>query len=260
MKTILLTGLDGSGKSTLLSKISQKFNDVEVILLPHIDISKLKNDEKLKKVAIFINDLSKQADINKVPQLKAIALFSSMLLYKKIFSEIDKIKTIIVERHPLIDTGVYAKFYAEKLFPGSISDEVLNEIDIKFPEEIKYIIELLPKGYQSENNVSSKTIVEFIYNYFYTEKKYGIANLQDLFGVNLPDKIYFLRAKPEILFERIKTRKVLEAHENVEVFRKLDAVYSDIFIELKTKQANLVEEIDANEISNLNKFFDNLNF
>ena len=260
MKTILITGLDGSGKSTLLSKISERYQHIEIILLPEIDVQRISNDNNLKNAAIFINSLNKQADIKKIPQLKAIALFSSMLLYKKIFLKIDKTKTVVIERHPLIDTGVYAAFYAEKLFSGSISDKVLEDIDKQYTEEIKYITELLPPEYQPHSIATSKSIVEFIYKFFHIENNYNIDKLKRLFNVGLPDKIYFLRAKPEILFERIKNRKVLEAHENIEVFRKLDAIYSNIFNELENKQLNLVEEIDANKIENLNGVIDKLNF
>lgn len=258
MKTILITGLDGSGKSTLLERISKKFesSELEIILLPHFDISKI-SDEKILKSAIFVNELSVYADIHKTPQLKAVALFSSMLLYQKIYSKIDINKTVIVERHPLIDTSVYAMFYAEKLFPGSIKDEILDEIDSRFSEEIKYISDLLPSGLISENYGKCSGIINFIYQHFHLEKKFDTVNLKQLFKTELPDKIYFLRAKPEILFDRIKNRKVLEAHENVDVFRKLDMVYSQIFSGLKNDNPEIIEEINADEIENLNEFFEN---
>ena len=116
MKVIILTGLDGSGKTTFLERIKEHSNPAlcKIINLPHIDTEVLKQYTDLYETALFVNSLNRDADILKLPQLKAVALFASMILYREIFNLIKQegVKTIFCERHPLIDPGIYARFYA----------------------------------------------------------------------------------------------------------------------------------------------------
>lgn len=251
----LITGLDGSGKSTILSKLEklnteQKF---KIIYLPHIDISNLSRDKILYKTAIFINKLSHDADLQKLPQLKAIALFSSMLLYQKLiyFDKGDKAKHIFCERHPLIDVGVYAQFYAQKLAPDSISASILNKLDNLYPEELDYILSLVPKDLIFEQKKKMYSLMHFIYQWFFVENKYQIKQLEYLFKTSIPNRIYYLKTEPEILFNRIKNREVKEAHESMQVFKKLDKYYDELFRTIQKDNTVSINIIDANNIKNL---------
>jgi len=262
VKTILITGLDGSGKSTLLSKLEKNSTkkDVKIVLLPKIEEDNLKNNKQLYKVAKFVNYLNLEADVKKLPQLKAIALFSSMLLFKKINAQIiDKnTKTIFYERHPLIDTGVYARFYAEKLKPGSIAEYVLKELDNNFSQELDYILNLLPDKSIIDKTGKSRQLISFIFQKFHLEGKYDFKSLKQLFNIDLPDEIYYLKADADILFQRINKREILEAHESVEILGKLGTVYDALFNELNSIKSGLVYFADANNLNNLNDLYKKL--
>lgn len=256
-KTTLITGLDGSGKSTILSKISHyaEKNNFEIILLPHIDADSIKGDLPLRQAAVFVNNLSREADVKKLPQLKAIALFAAMLLCKNIIRNMigNSDKRLYFERHPLIDTGIYAQFYAEKLAPNSIDPEQLSDLDRQYAGELEYILRLLPEEEQIATKGKSRQLFEFIYRYFHLEKNTKIRNMADLFQMELPEKIYYLKASPQVLYDRIKKRKILEAHETVAVFEKLGAVYDYLFHNINQKYPGKVTFIDANDIRELEK-------
>lgn len=262
MKVILITGLDGSGKSTLLKRIESNIllDDYQILRLPKIDIEILKPNPQIFATASFINQLNDEADIKRVPQLKAVALFASMLLYRKLIDLATQAQKSIVycERHPLIDTGIYAQFYAGKLAPGSISLEILSPFDQMYRKELEYLLNLLPDDVSVNHSGAITSFVNFIYQWFYIEKKTDIENLKKIFNVKLPDKIYYLQATPELLFERIKNRKILEAHESVEVFTLLDKSYKQLFTEIEASNANLIKIIDAANQTDLDYLYKKL--
>ncbi len=259
MKVILITGLDGSGKTTFLNRIkdSAKPAACRIINIPHINIQQLKTDKDLYRVALFVNSLNYNADIQNIPQLKAVALFASMLLYGKILALIrqDTVETVFCERHPLIDTGVYARFYAEKLYPGSIEQSVLDRLDKKYESELSYLLNLLPSNSVDIKKGYTSSLIHFIYKRFYLEKKYDTENLKLIFKVSLPDELYFLQASPKLLFNRIKNRKLLEAHESIEVFKQLNKAYNKLFNELESKYAIEIELVNIEEAGAVDNLF-----
>lgn len=259
MKIVLITGLDGSGKSTLLEKIrkSKQISNYEIINLPVIQLDFLKNHKELYQAAQFINELNHESDMLKIPQLKAVALFASMLLFKKILSLVEQTncKIVYCERHPLIDTGIYSQFYADKLFPGSIKKETLSLLDQKYEKELNYILQLIPETIFVRDTSAISTFLSFIYQWFHLEKKYNVDNLKKIFQVDLPDKIYYLEASPQILFSRIKNRKVLEAHESEQVFELLNNAYHHLFGKLNN---GVVKIINATSIDTLDKLYNQL--
>ena len=257
MQQILITGLDGSGKSTILQALlEKKSSDFEIIFAPHFNLQSLSSSKNIYKVASFINALSYKSDSIKEPQLKAIALFSSMLLFQKIIQlKKDNYELVYCERHPLIDSVIYAKFYAHKMNTPYNNQIYIQEIENTYNEELTYLLQLLPKEYVNVNFGPIENLKMFIYTWFHIESKTNVEELSQLFKVELPQKIYYLQAQPNVLFDRIKERKELEAHESVEVFEVLDKSYIELF---KSLSQTDIEIIDANLFENLDTFKENL--
>ncbi len=254
MKTILITGLDGSGKSTVFEKIRQKSSfSVHFIKAPQIDTQFLPQNSKILKAAQFINWLNEESDLKQMPQLKAVALLSSMLLIKEILKIYNNqsFKYVILERHPLIDTAIYGRFYAPLLKKIIISDQILSQIEKQFAEELQYIIEFIPAAYFSTRQSPLRNLFYFIYDYFYLRGELKISDLENIFQINPPSEIYYLQAQPDILYQRIKDRTRKEAHENTEILKLLAQAYQDFF---EKYFQNKVIIIDTNEIENLNIF------
>jgi len=257
MNQILITGLDGSGKSTVLSKLKETRNDsVEFIFVPHIETDSLDKGSKIYRIASFINNLSLEADKNQIPQLKAIALFASMLIFNELVqSKIQtKTTTVFFERHPLIDTGIYAQFYASKLEANSLSSKTINHLDTQFAFELEYILSLIPSNLIEIKESKIISFMHFIYSWFYESQKFRLNDLKLIFDIELPTQIYFLKADVEVLYSRIKDRNIKEAHENLAVLDKLNKAYVSFFEELTNKQPNLVKIIDANNTRSLDNF------
>lgn len=256
MKLILLTGLDGSGKSTLLNKLEEiSINKpIAYIRVPKIDSELFRHNEMLYHVTLFINHMHLEADHLKNTQLKVIALFSSMLIFKELLKELSQnhIQIVFCERHPLIDTGVYAKFYSGKMDPASLHQDILTDIESKYSNEISYLLNLL--GIQKSSDTNVFNLLHYIHNWFSVNQKHELNDLKQLFGVNLPDKIIYLSASPHILMERLNKRDVLEAHESEEVFEKLIPSYEKILSEINID----TEKIDANNFTNLNRIFEEI--
>jgi thymidylate kinase len=256
MKLILLTGLDGSGKSTLLSKLEKVSVDKPIAYLrvPKIDSELFRHNKMLYNVTLFINHMHIEADHLKKTQLKVIALFSSMLVFKELLKELthNDIQLVFCERHPLIDTGVYAKFYSGKMNPADLPQNILTDIESKYSNEISCLLNLI--GIQKSRDTPIFNLLQYIHNWFSVNQKHELNDLQQLFGVGLPDKIIYLSASPHILMERLNKRAVLEAHESEEVFKKLIPAYEKIFSEANVA----IEKIDANSFTNLNQIFEEI--
>src|SRR5688572_2788972 len=102
MKLVLITGLDGSGKSSLLQKLEDHSTGrpVGFLRVPKIDAGLFKKDDEIYKACLFINFLHHEADHLKQPALKAVALFSAMIVFRKLLSKLSDHQIIFCERHP----------------------------------------------------------------------------------------------------------------------------------------------------------------
>jgi len=228
MKLILLTGLDGAGKSTFFSRISSVADDETGILnLPNIDPSVLP-EGILKEAAIFLNSVSSRADSEKDVLMKSFALFSSMLLFRNLVDELaEGKKQIICERHPLIDTQIYALFYASRLDPKGIDRQQTYKFYNSNRRLIDFICSASP-AFKETTDDRVFTIFEFVFNWFIRDKKFSSVQLKSVFPVELPDIIYYLRADTEILLHRLKERESREAHENFRALQRFDKAYLEL--------------------------------
>jgi len=257
IRTILITGLDGCGKSTLFTRLAgEKPDHVALITLPHIDEDSLPLDSIIRKQAQLLNEMSRQADENNWSDLKALALFGSMLLYEQLVREMctPLTRILICERHPLIDPLIYARFYAERLTAGYLNREKIDYYNTTYGELLSFIVGLLPV--KSEGDYALE-IFAFIRDTF----KNSVApdgQLKQLFKVDLPDKIFFLKAAPEILFDRIASRKVAEPHEQLQVLALLDKTYDVLFESISAQYKTPIEYIDASRFEMLDSFYDRL--
>ncbi|MFB9076097.1 hypothetical protein ACFFLS_14260 [Flavobacterium procerum] len=254
IRTILITGLDGCGKSTLFLKLkSDRPEHAVLVNLPHIDEDALPAGGALKKQAGLLNQMSSEADENGWADLKALALFGSMMLYEKLVCEIitPRTRIVICERHPLIDTLVYAKFYAQRITPEYFNRKRLDHYNNAYGELLAFIAELLPIENKADPVMG---IFNFIRNFF-KDTTVPDENIKALFKATLPNKVFFLKADPEILFERIASRNVSEPHEKLEVLELFDNAYDALFENISQSYRISVEYIDASHFKNLDRFY-----
>ncbi len=254
MKTILITGIDGSGKSTFLTKLSDNLDSERTVVahLPHTKELYFSENLKLTSACKFVFELSKQADIQNNTSLKTLALFSSMLLFDRVISAqtSDKTTCVFFERHPLIDIGVYATFYASKLLPKESDLEKVQYINTQYKAELRCIFEPISK-YLGNESGRIEHFLNFLHERFHTQGRTDSESIAELFATPLPDEIYFLRARPEILFNRIASRNFREPHESVQVFEKLDLAYMQLLNDLSKKNICKIQIINTEDLKEI---------
>ncbi len=253
IKTILITGLDGSGKSTLFSKIeAAQLEQVSLITLPHVDAATLPDISPLKHPIQLLNTMSQEADENHWSDLKALALFCSMILFEKLVSEKTTATTryIICERHPLIDTFVYAQFYLPRLGAGGMKPEQIGYYNTKYKDLFSLVLEELPV---EQKELGAFAIFKFIKTFF-AGKVSPDVDTANLFHVSVPGHIFFLKAAPEILMDRIASRKVMEPHEKLDVLSHFDRAYDALFTAVANDHPTTIEHIDATTFESLDAF------
>jgi len=200
--------------------------------------------------------MSRQADENNSSDLKALALFGSMLLYEKLTLEMctPLTRILICERHPLIDSLIYAKFYAGRITPGYLKRERMDYYNTAYGELLAQMVALLSIKSEGDHAVE-------IFNFISETFKNAVVpdgRIKELFKVALPDKIFFLKASPEILFDRISARKLAEPHEKLQILTLLDKGYDTLFDTIAEKYNTSVEYIDAAVFEKLDAFYHRL--
>lgn len=258
IKTILITGLDGSGKSTVFSKLeAAKLEHVTLISALHVDVETLEDSSTLKIPVQLLNAMSEEADANNYSELKALALFCAMILFERLVSEktTETTRIVLCERHPLIDTFVYAQFYLPRLGSGSMNLEQMIHYNTKYETLFSFVLEQLPVENKDQGALA---IFKFIKTFF-AAKSYPDRETQSIFKTNLPDQIFFLKATPDVLMERISSRKVIEAHEKFDVLSQLGSTYESLFEKISNTENNTqVKYIDANSFESLDDFYKKL--
>lgn len=231
MSLIVVTGLDGSGKSTFLNKIEAKtVNDKTAILrTPKIDAELFKTNQELYRQSIFINYVGIRADKEKLPSLKIIAMFGAMILFNELYKELKKQNTTIYsERHPLIDTIVYAKVYYKFMAPDLLDKQIAKSIEKEFEGELKNIIDCLPVKISPTGKGLCFDLLYFLHNWFSEEKNYSFEQMKVLFPIEIPKYVYFLEAPIPLLIKRLGKRDQREYHEKENLLEKMHPIYLNL--------------------------------
>lgn len=254
MKIILVTGLDGSGKSTFFERLTPVLpTNCGVLRLPFFEMESLPENEQLRQCCGDINRINHLADESKQPLLKVIALFSSMLLFHPIIAAFEQEgkASIITERHPLIDSAIYAKAYQPYFQDLTAIQPKIPQLDTAFGNTITHVLTL------SGNFIPDKSpvlqLMESIQRLF--GEVYTTEAGQSFFGINFPERSYFLDAPENVLFERLRERAVKEHHETEAELGKMRKAYLQLFEGMKSG-----EIIDAGTFSALDDFFESTRF
>ena len=236
MSLIVVTGLDGSGKSSFLNRIEAKTvnNKTAILRTPTIDAELFKSNQALYRQSKFINYIGKRANEEKLPSLKIIAMFGAMVLYNKLHTELNKQNTTIFsERHPLIDTLVYAKVYYKMMAPELLDKQIAGGIEKEYEPELKKIIESLSVKIIPTENGYCFDLLHFLHGWFSEEKNHTFAQIKVLFPIEAPNFIYFLDAPIPLLIMRLEKRDQQEYHETEYLLKKMRPIYFKVLTNSK---------------------------
>ena len=254
---IVITGLDGSGKSTFHSKLETQFGSQSAILrLPKMDPEKFQDDIVLFNCCKLINELGERGDKESEPGMKMIAMFSSVVLFNDLFNYLKKpnVKVIFCERHPLVDTYIYAKAYLNVMHPSNLSFGKAKEMDASYALLFTEVMRKLKVSFTASNSSKSRALLSFLYDWFSKIENLNPENLFHLFDMRKPDEVFFLDAPTEVLFSRIVGRVHIEYHENIAALKKMRSNY----LELLPKFESRVEIIDATTKTGPDSLFESL--
>lgn len=233
---ILITGLDGSGKSTMLNSLEADLkNKISILRVPTIEAEKFKGNMLLYRQCKCMNILGERADKEGLPSLKIVAMFGAMLLFKELHSELKKKGTIILcERHPLIDTAVYAKVYLKVMHPKHLDLHLGKQIEHQFSEELNELMSLIPEPLKRTGKGILYDLLQFLFDWFSLKENHSKEQLKALFQIDLPSFIYFLDAPSRILIQRLGMREVSEYHETEKLLGIMRLEYLKMFAEEET--------------------------
>lgn len=245
-KIIVTTGLDGSGKSTFVSELETKFGShLAILRLPTIDSDKFKDAPTLFHCCEMINELGERGDKEATPGMKIIALFSAMALFNDMVHHLQKntIKVLFCERHPLVDTLIYAKAYLKVMHPSHLILEKAEQIDKRYHLLLIEVAARLKIDFSQSKALKSHSLLAFLHHWFSKEENGVPEKLCELFEIQKPDYIYFLDAPAHILIQRIENRVTKEYHENVVALEKMRLSY----LSLLPKFGSPLEITDATD-------------
>jgi thymidylate kinase len=244
--------LDGSGKTTVIDRLKgEKMEGIQILKAPHYDVNLLKHKPQLHEIITAVNDISSTADARQWTRMKAVALFMSMLMYRDVVRAITNASTdkIITERHPAIDSIGYASFYVSKL-RQPIEKEAIDYVLRNHSNLITNIGEILSVD---QNIAGLDDIRNLILNVF---EEPDTRTMAQLFRTNLPDKVYYLRARSAVLMDRISNRSgVSEPHEKEQV---LEMMYRSFMLNLNKLSNDYSLDyvtVDANAFAALDQFY-----
>lgn len=246
MKRISIAGVDGSGKTTLITSLRDEYHE-RILYSPQ---TYKESTLPLYELSLAIDKIGKWADQNKVPVLKGISLFLGMTLYKEITTFIEKKekpKRLIVERHPIIDTMAYAKFFLPMLnkdMPKNQIDQGLNQV---LNEHELNLVDAHIKSLTS-NQYSLANLNYFIFNLLNHDRVTVFNNLKNFYQLNPPDLYLILKMNSEVVASRFQGRESVGAHENAKILMVLQNEMIEIceFVKNIDHQFNF-KILDANQ-------------
>lgn len=215
MKRISIAGIDGSGKTTLVTSLKELHQET-ILFSPQTY-----KDQSLPlyDLSLAIDKIGKWADLNQVPVLKGISLFLGMTLYREVVSFIEnerQPKRLIVERHPLIDTMAYAKFFLPMLNKEMPKDKILDGLN-KFisQADLKFVNQHIKKIASIDFHLLNFNY--FIFDLLNAPREVVMNNLKNFYQLNFPDMYIILQLSPKTIPLRFTNREIVGAHENVKV-------------------------------------------
>lgn len=260
---IAVVGIDGSGKSEFIARLRHLAPpDERWIALSCPDFHHTPNGP-LHELSRQLKAVSDAADTVGYPAVKAAALYLRMTLYGPVedfFGTTFDPNVLVCERHPLIETLVYAPLYAriaqgERGDPSRLAD-VLALADQLQPGAAPAV-----KDWQRTESArvhlgaDLETTLDDIVTILSHRTATALERFSTAYRTTLPDTILWLDTPPDQAARRCAARGTIETHESPAHLTALRANYLRTLDELRILFPEMVihriENTDADSLDEI---------
>ncbi len=237
-----IVGIDGSGKTSLLNAFKNKFSTLRV---PQYHMS-LTPKSSIYTISEAFEDIGILADKLNSPELKVSCLFGAMSLYSSVLKDdqYKNEKTILTERHPLVDSLILSQAYGPHL-KQVISEEALNECFKN--EKTKTQIELIRKYFfQNLDMGELKDLPQKIKNLIALKSEDLLKEFVKIYRLDFKNsELIFLILDPAEIEERLASKIQKELHEDAKLLTFFQGKYIEFLKSLDAGKVCRVHFVDT---------------
>ncbi|MFC3965379.1 hypothetical protein [Nocardia jiangsuensis] len=230
---IAVVGIDGCGKSSLIARLRHEFSDDRLLTVSCPDLHH-NGDGPLHDLSRKLAAVGEAADALGNPVVKAATLYLRMTLYGPVEDFLLRTyrpEVLVCERHPIIETLVYAPLYARlarRAAPGSTA--VLDRAEQRLPGATAAL-----RRWQTleQDRVGIggdlTTVLDELVAILGTGTEAAVARLAQTYRTTLPDRVLWLDTPPAEAARRLALRGgQRETHENIAHLETLRAGYREL--------------------------------
>ncbi|GAA2637748.1 hypothetical protein SMC26_37800 [Actinomadura fulvescens] len=251
---IALLGIDGSGKSTLARRLAACPQDAGRRRVVLSSLRAHENpDAPLHGLSRHLDTLSKEADRLGSPDLKLGVLYLQMCTYgvaERLFVRELSARTILTERHPVIDALAYIPLYRPAIErvsgpgrPAALRERLLGLSPAAVEAALAWC-EVLSE--RTGRTVRLDTVATELTGLLDLPVEDRVAALSARFGVTPPDVAVLLDIGVDAALDRLRARGGRpEVHERAELLARAAEGYNEALAALMTLSMTRVHRVRA---------------
>ena len=231
---VAVVGIDGSGKTSVIERLCELVDDNQAgAVAMHCPDFHDNRDVPAAELSRQLRAVGEAADRASDARIKAATLFLRITMFgqvEKFLRERHRPGLMISERHPIVETMVYAPVYQRLVASSRTPDETIAAIFADADRQCRGASAAL-LDWQAQIVARSglaadlPTVVDDVAALVSGGPAAAAAALGEVCETTLPDLVLWLDTPPEVCAARLAQRAEREIHEDPATLRKLRARY-----------------------------------